>query len=63
MQELEANLSPAGLEALHLCRALRCLPETNGTVQAERSAIKNLRVSDIKNIALILMAEDEVSRG
>jgi hypothetical protein len=56
---LENNLSPAGQEALKLIRALRRLPETDGTVIAEKQAIKALRIADLKIIALILAEEED----
>jgi hypothetical protein len=62
MHKLEAHLSPNGLEALKLVRAIRALPEFEGTYRAERSALKNINVTDLKNIALIL-ADEENDRG
>jgi len=62
MHKLETQLSPNGLEALKLVRAIRALPEFEGTYRAERSALKNINVTDLKNIALIL-ADEEAARG
>ena len=56
---LEHNLSPAGQDALRLIRALRRLPETDGTVIAERQVIKELRIADLKIIALVLADEED----
>ena len=59
MHTLEPLLSPNGLEALKLVRAIRALPEFEGTVRAERSALKNINISDLKRIAVILSDEEE----
>jgi hypothetical protein len=57
-------LSPNGLEALKLVRDIRILPEFKGTYLAERSALKNINISDLKRIARILADEDrEATRG
>jgi hypothetical protein len=62
MHKLEPYLSPNGLEALRLVRAIRALPEFEGTYRAERSALKNINTTDLKRIAVIL-ADEEAERG
>jgi hypothetical protein len=62
MHKLEPYLSPNGLEALKLVRAIRALPEFEGTYRAERSALKNINTTDLKRIAVIL-ADEESDRG
>jgi hypothetical protein len=57
--KLEDKLSPAGRDALKLIRALRRLPKTDGTIMAERQAIKELRIADLKIIALVLADEED----
>jgi hypothetical protein len=58
------NLSPAAQTALRLIRALRRLPETDGTIAAERKVIDHLRLPDINAVALALLSDDEaVTRG
>jgi hypothetical protein len=56
--ELEATLGPAAQNALRTIRALRMLPETKGTVAAEKRALENINTKDITRIALILAAEE-----
>lgn len=65
MNQQEAQLSPEAKLALKLIRALRCLPETEGTIAAERRAIRDLRLKDLNTVALILADDDEkqVQRG
>ena len=43
----EATLSLDAQRALRLIRALRALPETSGTVGAEKRAINSLRLNDV----------------
>jgi hypothetical protein len=62
MHRLEPQLSPNGLEALKLVRAIRALPEFEGTIRAERSALKNINTNDLKRIAVILAEEEEAYR-
>jgi hypothetical protein len=59
MTQLETQLSPEAKSALKLIRALRCLPETEGTVAAEKRAIRDLRLKDLNAVALILADDDE----
>jgi hypothetical protein len=65
MNQQEAQLSPEAKSALKLIRALRCLPETEGTIAAEKRAIRDLRLKDLNAVALILADDDEqeVQRG
>lgn len=55
----EATLSPDAQRALRLIRALRALPETSGTVGAEKRAINSLRLNDVAMVALVLQQDDE----
>jgi hypothetical protein len=64
MHKLEILLSPNGLEALRLVRDIRALPDCHSTYAAERSALKNINISDLKRIAVILADEQrEANRG
>lgn len=65
MNQQEAQLSPEAKSALRLIRALRSLPETEGTIAAEKRAIRDLRLKDLNAVALILADDDEqeVQRG
>jgi len=54
----EEKLSPAGLTALTTVRALRRLAQTGATIAAEKRATKQLSVSDITLLALILSQEE-----
>jgi hypothetical protein len=58
MSHQEEKLSAGAREALRLIRALRQLPETNGTLVAEKKALENLRLSELKIVALILAEEE-----
>ena len=58
----EATLSPEAQSALRLIRALRNLPETSGTVGAEKRAINSLRLNDVVAVALVLQQDEEDSR-
>ena len=60
MSQQEMQLSPEVKSALKLIRALRCLPETEGTIAAERRAIRDLRLKDLNTVALILAEDDEM---
>jgi len=62
MKELEASLGPAAQSALRTLRALRMLPETKGTIAAERRALENINTKDITRIALILAEEEAEMR-
>jgi hypothetical protein len=57
MSDHEDTLSAGAREALRLIRALRQLPETTGTIVAEKKALENLRLSELKTVALILAEE------
>jgi hypothetical protein len=61
MSYQEPQLSEGAKEALRLIRALRLLPETSGTVMAEKKALENLRLSELKVVALILAEEEEAN--
>jgi hypothetical protein len=65
MTQQEVQLSPEAKSALRLIRALRLLPETEGTIAAEKRAIRDLRLRDLNAVALILQEDDEkeVQRG
>ena len=65
MTQQEVQLSPEAKSALRLIRALRLLPETEGTIAAEKRAIRDLRLRDLNAVALILQEDDEkeMSRG
>lgn len=65
MSTQEERLSPEAKSALKLIRALRLLPETEGTIAAEKRAIRDLRLRDLNAVALILQEDDEkeISRG
>ena len=55
----EATLSPDAQSALRLIRALRALPETSGTIGAEKRALNSLRLNDVSAVALVLAQDDE----
>ena len=59
MTQQETELSPAAKAALKTIRALRALPETSGTIQAERRALNVLNTIDITAVALVLQQDDE----
>jgi len=59
MTQQETQLSPEAKSALRLIRALRLLPETEGTIAAEKRAIRDLRLRDLNAVALILQEDDE----
>jgi hypothetical protein len=63
MTQIEMQLSPEAKSALKLIRALRLLPETEGTIAAEKRAIRDLRLKDLNAVALILADEEEGYRG
>jgi hypothetical protein len=52
-------LTPATQDALRLIRALRRLPETSGTIAAEKRTLNQLRLPDLCAVSLILQADDE----
>ena len=54
----EASLSRDAKDALRLIRALRRLPETKGGIIAEQRALGNLKISELKTVALILAEEE-----
>lgn len=56
-------LSPAATEALRKIRALRRLPETSGTIAAERRVLNQLNSIETLAVALILQQDDEESEG
>ena len=62
MSHQEEQLSQGAKETLKLIRALRQLPETNGTVIAEKKALESLRISELKIVALILAEEEGAIR-
>jgi hypothetical protein len=59
MSNQQHKLSPAGIEALTTVRALRRMAQTSATIAAEKRVTKQLSVTDITAIALILSEEDE----
>jgi hypothetical protein len=63
MHKLEPLLSINGRAALEMVRAIRELPDFEGTYRAERSALKNININDLKYIAVILKDEEEARRG
>lgn len=62
MANEETKLTPKGLQALKVIRALRSMAPTGATVAAEKHATKQLSVADITQIALIL-AQEEAQNG
>ena len=65
MSTQEEQLGPEAKSALRLIRALHLLPETEGTIAAEKRAIRDFRLRDLNAVALILQEDDEkeMSRG
>jgi hypothetical protein len=63
MSPQEQQLSAEAKEALKLVRALRMLPETEGTIAAEKRAIRDLRLRDLNAVALILAEEEGAFNG
>ena len=65
MSTQEEQLSLEAKSALRLIRALRLLPETEGTIAAEKRAIRDLRLRYLNAVAHILQEDDEkeMSRG
>lgn len=59
MTQQETELSPAAKAALKTIRALRLLPETSGTIAAEKRALNVLNTIDITAVALVLQQDDE----
>jgi len=57
--EPETSLSPAAQRALKIIRALRRLPDTSGTLAAEKHALNQLRLPDLTQVALILQDDEE----
>jgi hypothetical protein len=55
----EHQLSIDAQRALRVIRALRRLPETSGTIAAEKRALNQLRLPDLTAVALILQEDDE----
>jgi len=56
--EISNELTPTAQRALKSIRALRKLPETSGTVAAERKVLKALNLIDTLAVALELDADD-----
>ena len=59
----QSELSPVAQRALRLIRALRMLPETSGTVAAEKRALNQLRLPDLNEVALVLLDDVEADNG
>jgi hypothetical protein len=59
MEKQKAPLSSDAQAALKLIRALRRLPETSGTLAAEKRALNDLRLADLSAVALVLQEEEE----
>lgn len=57
-KQQDEQLSPEAQSALKLIRALRLLPETEGTIAAEKRAIRDLRLKDLNTVALVLAEEE-----
>ena len=57
------DLSPFAQNALRQLRALHRLPETSGSVIAERKILNTLNSVETLDVALILAAEEEADRG
>jgi hypothetical protein len=57
------ELSPAAQDAIRKLRALHRLPETTGSVVAERKILNTLNSVETLDVALILQAEEEAQRG
>ncbi len=55
----ETQLSQAAQDAIRLIRALRRLPETSGTVAAEKRTLNQLRLPDLCAVSLVLQQDDE----
>jgi hypothetical protein len=55
------TLSHTGRKALYEIRALRSLPETSGTVAAERKILNQLNSVDTLAIALELAKDEEAN--
>lgn len=55
----EATLGPDAQRALRVIRALRALPETSGTLGAEKRTLNSLRLNDVMTVALVLQQDDE----
>jgi hypothetical protein len=53
------QLNPVAQDALRLIRALRRLPETSGTIAAEKRTLNQLRLPDLCAVSLILRRDDE----
>lgn len=53
------ELSPHAQDALRKIRALRCLPETISTLNAERKVLKQLNSVDTLAVALELQRDEE----
>ena len=53
------RLSPIAQTALWKMRALRGIPETDGTIAAERRVLKGLNVTDTLSVALALQQDEE----
>jgi hypothetical protein len=53
------QLTPAAQDALRLIRALRRLPETSGTIAAEKRTLNQLRLPDLCAVSLVLQQDDE----
>ena len=55
---MATTLSPAATEALRSIRAIRKLPQSSATLNAEKRATKNLTVDDVIAVALTLQADE-----
>jgi hypothetical protein len=56
------DLTPSAQDALRKLRALHRLPETTGSVVAERKILNGLNSIETLDVALILAAEEETDR-
>ena len=61
--EQQLKYAPKPKSALKLIALCALLPETEGTIAAEKRAIRDLRLRDLNAVALILQEEDEASHG
>jgi hypothetical protein len=61
--KVSTQLSPTAQEALRLIRALRRLPETSGTIIAERKTLNKLTLNDLCAVSLALQQDEETLKG
>jgi hypothetical protein len=57
------SLSPNAQHAVRLIKALRALPQTSGTIAAEKRTLIQLNLTDLCAVSLALQAEAEGTRG